>query len=99
MKINKKALLFFFVLIAVTTLVKVICAPNINLSGFSAGIAVSLFAGFTEKDSRKVILLPLLTLFISDVVIQLLYLVNAFDFPGFYKTQWINYPLILSLSF
>lgn len=99
MKINKKTLLFFFVLIAVTTLVKVICAPNINLSGFSAGIAVALFAGFTEKDSRKVILLPLLTLFISDVVIQLLYLANAFEFPGFYKMQWINYPLILSLSF
>ena len=99
MKINKRTLLFFFVLIAVTTLVKVICAPNINLSGFSAGIAVALFAGFTEKDSRKIILLPLVTLFISDVLIQLLYITGNFRFAGFYDNQWINYLLIVGLSF
>lgn len=99
MKINKKTILFLFVLIAVTTLVKVLCAPNINFSGFSAGIAVALFAGFTEKDSRKVILLPLLTLFISDVLIQLLYVADIFPFAGFYQNQWINYVLILGLSF
>jgi len=99
MKINKKTLVFFFVLIAVTTLVKVICAPNINLSGFSAGIAVALFAGFTEKDARKVVLLPLLTLFISDVLLQILHLANIFPFAGFYENQWINYVLIIGLSF
>lgn len=99
MKINKKTLLFLFLLIAVTTLVKVLCAPNINFSGFSAGIAVALFAGFTEKDSRKVILLPLLTLFISDMLIQLLYLADMFKFPGLYHGQWINYILILGMSF
>jgi len=99
MKINKRTLFFFFVLIAVTTLVKVICAPNINLSGFSAGIAVALFAGFTEKDARKVILLPLLTLFISDMLIQVLYITNIFPFAGFYENQWINYVLIICLSF
>ena len=99
MKINKKTIVFLFVLIAVTTLVKVICAPNINFGGFSAGIAVALFAGFTEKDSRKVILLPLLTLFISDVLIQLLYAADIFPFAGFYQNQWINYLLITGLSF
>jgi hypothetical protein len=99
MKINKKTILFLFILIAVTTLVKVLCAPNINFSGFSAGIAVALFAGFTEKDSRKIILLPLLTLFISDVLIQLFYLSGKYPFAGFYQNQWINYILILCLSF
>src|SRR6478735_9276252 len=99
MKINKKTIIFLFVLIAVTTLVKVLCAPNINFSGFSAGIAVALFAGFTEKDSRKIILLPLITLFISDVLIQLLYAADMFAFAGFYKNQWINYLLIIGLSF
>lgn len=99
MKINKKTLLFFLVLVAVTTLVKVLCAPNINFSGFSAGIAVALFAGFTIKDTRKVVLLPLLTLFISDVLIQLLHFANIFPFAGFYENQWINYLLILGTSF
>lgn len=99
MKMNKKTIVFLLVLIAVTTLVKVICAPNINFGGFSAGIAVALFAGFTERDSRKVILLPLLTLFISDVLIQLLYAADIFPFAGFYQNQWINYLLIIGLSF
>ena len=99
MKISKKTILFLFILIVVTTLVKVLCAPNINFSGFSAGIAVALFAGFTEKDNKKIILLPLITLFVSDVLIQLLYAADMFAFAGFYKNQWINYLLIIGLSF
>ena len=99
MKINKRTILFFFILVAITTLVKVICAPNINLSGFSAGIAVSLLAGFVIKDTKQVVLLPLLTLFISDLLVQLLYSVNAFPFAGFYDNQWINYVLILAVAF
>ncbi|MBG9375119.1 hypothetical protein I5907_02685 [Panacibacter sp. DH6] len=99
MKINKRTLLFFFILIAVTTIVKVLCAPNLNLSGFSATIAVALFAGFSIKDARLAILLPLLSLFISDVLIQLLYTFGGFKFPGFYDNQWINYVLIAAITF
>lgn len=99
MKFNTRTLIFLFILIAITTLVKVVCAPQINLSGFSAGLAVALFAGFIEKDPKKALLLPLITLFISDIFIQALHMAGLFDFAGFYQNQWINYLLITSLAF
>ena len=99
MKINKRTLLFFFILVAVTTIVKVLCAPHLNLSGFSAAIAVSLFAGFVIKDAKLAVLLPLLTLFISDVFIQLLHSFGGFPFAGFYDNQWINYLILISITF
>ena len=47
MKLNKEFFTFCAVLVTVSTAVKILCAPNINLSGFSAIIAVALFAGGT----------------------------------------------------
>ncbi len=99
MKFNKQTIIFIFIIIAVTTVVKVICAPQLNLSGFSAVLAVALFAGFAEKDMKKTLLLPLVTVFLSDVLIQLLFMMNLFKLPGFYNNQWINYLLIVSLTF
>ena len=98
MKNNKQTIIFLFVIVAITTTVKVICAPQINLSGFSATLAVALFAGFAEKDLKKIFLLPLVALFASDVVIQLLYMAQLFPFAGFYQNQWINYILIAALA-
>ena len=43
--------------------------------------------------------LPLLALFISDVIIHVLYLNNQFDFPGLYAGQWKNYLLLLAITF
>lgn len=98
MKLNKQTIIFIFIMVAITTTVKVICAPQLSLSGFSAGLAVALFAGFSEKDPKKAFLLPLVTLFISDILIQLLYMVHLFPFAGFYGNQWINYMLIAALA-
>ncbi|HRI19616.1 MAG TPA: hypothetical protein PLA68_01625 [Panacibacter sp.] len=99
MKFNKQTIIFLFIIIAVTTIVKVICAPQLDLSGFSAGLSVALFAGFAEKDVKKALLLPLITVFFSDVLIQLLFMAKLFPFAGFYSNQWINYLLIASLTF
>ena len=98
MKLNKQTIIFVFLIVAITTVVKVVCAPQLNLSGFSVGLAVALFAGFAEKDIKKALLLPLVTIFISDVLIQLLFMANLFPFEGFYNGQWINYLLIASLT-
>lgn len=43
-------------------------------------------------------LLPLLALFISDVIIHILYLNNAFDFAGLYAGQWKNYLILLACT-
>ncbi len=99
MKINKQSVIFLFIVVAVTTIVKVIFAPQFNFSGFTAILAVALFAGFVEKDTKTALLLPLIIVFISDVFIQLLYIANLFPFAGFYENQWINYLLNGALTF
>jgi len=98
MKLSRQTIIFFFILIAVSTLVKVLCAPQINLSGFTAVIAISLFAGLTIEDKKLAFLLPLLTLFITDVLLQVLHAVNLFPYPGFYSGQIINYILFVLLT-
>ncbi len=98
MKLNKQSLLFCIVLIAVTTCVKLICAPKINMSGFSSVIAVSLFAGLMIKDKKQTFLLPLLTLFISDVLVEIFYKAGWFPFAGFYQGQIINYSLFILIT-
>lgn len=98
MKLTKQTILFFFILVAVSTIVKIICAPQINLSGFTCVIAVSLFAGLTIKDKKIAFLFPLLTLFISDILLQGLHALNLFPYSGFYGGQIINYALFLLIT-
>ena len=43
-------------------------------------------------------LLPLLALFISDAVIQLLYTQDLFPYAGFYGGQWKNYLILMSAT-
>ena len=98
MKLTKQSVIFLFILVAVTTLVKVICAPRIDLSGFSCVLAVSLFAGLMIKEKKLAFLLPLLTLFISDALLQLLHALNLFPYAGFYGGQIYNYALFILLT-
>ncbi|MFT4154539.1 DUF6580 family putative transport protein [Parafilimonas sp.] len=98
MKLSKQTIFFFLVLVAVSTFVKFICAPQINLSGFTAVIAVSLFSGLAIQDKKLAFLLPLVTLFLSDVLLQGLYAANIFPFAGFYSGQITNYILFTGLT-
>jgi hypothetical protein len=99
MKLSKQTIFFFLILVIVSTLIKVICAPQIDLSGFTAVIAVSLFSGLTIKDKKLAFLLPLLTLFISDVLLEALHAMNLFPYSGFYSGQIINYILFIAVTF
>src|SRR4051812_30685757 len=91
MKLTKQTIIFFLILVVISTAVKIICSPQINLSGVTAVIAVSLFAGLTVKDKRLAFLLPLLTVFISDVLLQIFHALNLFPYEGFYSGQIYNY--------
>lgn len=98
MKLTKQTILFLFILVAVSTLVKIICAPQINLSGFTCVMAVSLFAGLIIKDKTHAFILPLITLLTSDIILQVLHVLNVFPYAGFYSGQIINYVLFLLLT-
>ena len=98
MKLSKQTILFYFILIAVTVIVKIICAPQINLSGFSSVFAVALFAGITTKNKPNAFLLPLITLFLSDAILEGLHALNLFPYPGFYSGQISNYILFMLIT-
>ncbi len=93
---NSRYLFFTIFLIATATICKIVCGPNIALSGFSPVIAIALFSGMMFKDKSKSFLLPLLSLLISDVLIEVFFRLNWFEYKGFYKNQWINYLLLFS---
>ena len=95
MKINGRLILFTVLLVALATACKFFFGPNLNWSGFSPVIAIALFSGFIIKQKDRSFLLPLLALFISDVVIQLLYTQGLFEYAGFYGGQWKNYAILL----
>lgn len=98
MKLSKQTILFYFILVAITVIVKITCAPNINLSGFTSVIAVALFAGLTTNNKANAFLLPLVTLFLSDVILQGLHSLNLFPYSGFYSGQITNYLLFLVVT-
>ena len=98
MKLQKQTIIFFIVLVIIATVVKFLCAPQINLSGFTAVIAVALFAGLTIPDKKLAFLFPLVTLFVSDVLLQLLHAINIFPYEGFYSGQIVNYVLFVLIT-
>jgi len=95
MKFNGRLIIFALVLVAMTTACKYFFGPDLNWSGFSPVIAIALFSGFIIKQKDISFLLPLLALFISDVVIQFLYSQGLFPYAGFYSGQWIHYLILL----
>lgn len=98
MKISKQTIIFLIILITVSTIVKIICAPQINLSGFSCVFAVCMFAGLTIKNKKLAFLIPLAVLFISDIILQVLHAFNFFPYAGFYSGQVLNYILFLLIT-
>src|SRR5204862_5977208 len=98
MKVNSKIILFTAILVVITTVCKLFFGPELEWSGFSPIIAIALLSGFIIKQKYASYLLPLIALFLSDAVIQILYSLNEFKYPGFYNNQWKNYLILLSAT-
>ncbi len=95
MKLNKPVLLAFGLLILAASLYRV--WPD-RPFGFAPQWAMAVFAGAIVKDKRWAFLLPLLSMFISDTLYQLLYRNGATQIWGFYEGQISNYILFCSLA-
>lgn len=95
MKLNKRLLLFTAILVVLATLSKILFAPKLEWSGFSPIYAIALFSGMIVKDKSKSFLYPLIALFLSDAIIQVLHVAGLFPFAGFYTAQITNYALLL----
>lgn len=67
--------------------------------GFAPQIAMALFAGSIVKDKKFAFILPLFSMFVSDLLYEVLYSFNIAAVPGFYEGQLLNYVLIGAVTF
>lgn len=67
--------------------------------GFAPQWAIALFAGAVIRDKKLAFVLPILSMYISDLLYQGLYAAGWYSIPGFYKGQSFNYLLIASVAF
>jgi len=95
MKGNKSLLLTFGLLILAASLYRV--WPG-RPYGFAPQMAMALFGGAVIKDKRLAFLLPLLSMVLSDVLYQVLYVKGITQIQGFYSGQWLNYLLIVGVT-
>jgi hypothetical protein len=96
MKLTKNVLFVFILLIVAGALYRII--PG-RPWGFAPHIAMALFGGAVIKDKKWAFALPVFSLFLSDLLYQLLYWNGLSAIPGFYEGQWSNYLLFMVITF
>jgi hypothetical protein len=96
MKSSNNIVWSFLLLVLIAALYRVIPGRPF---GFAPQIAMAVFAGAVVKDRKWAFILPVLSMFISDLVYQLLFMRGLSAIPGFYEGQWQNYLLFALLVF
>jgi hypothetical protein len=92
---NKTTLTAFLLLILISALYRAV--PG-HVWGFTPQIAMAVFGGSVIRDRKLSFALPLLSLFLSDLIYQLFYMNGIGSIPGFYEGQLTNYLLFTSLT-
>lgn len=88
---NKKILSSLFLLMVICSIYRVI--PDRPM-GFAPQITMALFGGsLFVNNKRWAFFLPLMSMFLSDCMYQIMYLSNMSQISGFYSGQWMNYIL------
>ena len=96
MKLNKQIILALVIMVLISALYRVM--PGRPL-GFAPQIAIALFSGaLCVKNKKWAFAMPLISMFISDVFFEVLYMNHLTDYQGFYSGQWLNYILIAGLA-
>ncbi len=96
MKLSRYTLLSLLLLVLVAAIYRVI--PN-RPWGFAPQFAMTLFCGAMMKDKKIAFLLPLLSMFISDLLYQVLFIQGLAVIEGFYDGMIWNYLIFGSLTF
>jgi len=87
MKLNKPALILFVILIASAFFRLIPGMP----AGFAPQASMALLGGALIRDKKWAFILPVLSLFISDVAFELMYRAGLTSKLGFYDGQWVIY--------
>ena len=96
MRFNKQIFLALVIMIITSALYRVL--PG-RPYGFAPQIAIALFGGsLFVRQKQFAFLLPIVSMFISDVLYQVLYSYHLTVIQGFYQGQLLNYVLIASTA-
>jgi hypothetical protein len=96
MKITRSVIIALVLLILVSALYRIV--PN-RPDGFAPQYAMAIFGGaLFIKNKKWAFVLPLLSMFLSDAIYQMLYNIGLSARQGFYSGQWENYLLIGSIT-
>ncbi len=95
MKFNRQTTIAFVLILLLASFYR---AWDGRPFGFAPQMAIALFAGAVIKDKKWAIILPLLSMLVSDLLYQFLYIRGLTPIQGFYSGQWINYLLIAGLA-
>lgn len=92
---NRQLYIYFGTFILAGALYRLI--PD-RMWGFAPQFAMAIFGGAVIKDKKWSFALPLLSMFISDLIFQLLYSNGLTAIQGFYSGQFTNYLLIAGIT-
>jgi hypothetical protein len=90
MKSKQSVLITFALLILIGSVCRV--------AGFAPQIAMAIFGGAVISDKRLGFILPLLSMFISDLIFQVLFVYGLADYGGIYEGQLLNYIVLGSIT-
>jgi hypothetical protein len=92
---TKQVLISFILLVVIASLYRIMPGRPF---GFAPQIAMAIFGGAVIKDKKLAFLLPLLSMFISDALFEILYRNGVGSMRGFYDGQVTNYLLFASMT-
>jgi hypothetical protein len=99
MKRSSQLFTFFAVLIAISALYRVIPFESRPVWLGAPQLALALFAGSVIKNRKWAFAVPLISLLVSDILMQILHSAGITPgYPGFYEGQIFNYVLITLLT-
>ena len=96
MKLSKQVVISFLLLIVIASLYRIM--PG-RPYGFAPQWAMAIFGGAIIKDKKLAFILPLLSMFISDALYEILYRNGVGNISGFYEGQLTNYILFGLMTF
>jgi len=96
MKLNKSTIWAFVILILTASLYRI---WSDRPYGFAPQMAMAIFGGAVISNKRMAFILPLVSLFLSDVLYEVLFRNGLTAIQGFYPGQWGIYLLFIGLTF
>lgn len=95
MKNSKTVIIVLCLLVFASAVFRIIPHPW----GFTPLFSMAVFGGaMFSNDKKMAFVLPLVSLFVGDVIMQLLYTSHLTIMPGFYQGQWKTYVLFALIT-